>query len=68
MCLQARFSDADGGSILVDYNMQENYGTDLQTSHIGDGSRGSDGRYVGGDAVPSVVICRWAFLKTMDFF
>jgi hypothetical protein len=42
---------ADGGSILVDYNMQENYGTDLQTSHIGDGSHGSDGRYVGGDAV-----------------
>jgi hypothetical protein len=33
----ARFSDAGGGTILIDYNMQENYGTDLQTSHIGDG-------------------------------
>ena len=33
----ARFSDASGNSILIDYNMQENYGTDLQTSHIGDG-------------------------------
>jgi hypothetical protein len=30
--------------------MQENYGTDLQTSHIGDGQHGADGRYTGGDA------------------
>merc|ERR1719188_2263160 len=37
----ARFSDADGGSLLIDYNMQENYDTDIQTSHIGDGVPGS---------------------------
>ena len=38
----SRFSDADGGSILVDYNMEENYGTDLAGgSHIGDGVPGS---------------------------
>ena len=53
----ARFSDATtGGSekatVTVDYNMQENYGTDLQATdqHIGDGEKDAYGHYVGGDA------------------
>jgi hypothetical protein len=46
----ARFSDADGNQILVDYNMEENYGTDIQTGHIGSGQKDATGHYTGGDA------------------